>query len=130
MPCLIITGPVTMARVTVTGPRGKAWTVAAPALVSSSEATLLPRDYYIDVSDRYYRFHFGRPSTPTEIEQGLAASPSDDLAPPTGVFLLARFGDDPAGCAGLHILLATAGTELIKTAPQVYLGRTGGSGRR
>jgi hypothetical protein len=50
-----------MARVTVTAPRRQTWTVA-PALVNSPESKALPRDYYIDVSDRYYQLHFGRPS--------------------------------------------------------------------
>lgn len=88
---------------TIPAPRRRTWTVA-PASVGSTEATALLRDYYIDVSDRYYRLHFGRRSTPAEIEEGLAGSPSDDLAPPTGVFLLGRYGEDAAGCAGLRVL--------------------------
>jgi GNAT superfamily N-acetyltransferase len=92
-----------MARVTVAALPRRTWSVA-PTLVGSADAADLLRDYYIDVSDRYFQHHFDRPSTDTEIEQGLADFPNDDLAPPTGVFLLARYGDDPAGCAGLRVL--------------------------
>ncbi|TDC39405.1 GNAT family N-acetyltransferase [Micromonospora sp. 15K316] len=88
---------------TGTVPRSQTWTVA-PVDVSSPEAASLLRDYFIDVSDRYFQLHLGRRSTPAEIEEGLADHPSDDLTPPTGVFLVARHGDDPAGCAGLRVL--------------------------
>jgi hypothetical protein len=67
----------------------QAWSVTL-GTVGSTEAASLLREYYIEVSDRYYQLHCGRTSTPAEIEQGLANSPSDDLAPPTGVFLLFR----------------------------------------
>ncbi|MFG1776682.1 GNAT family N-acetyltransferase [Micromonospora sp. NPDC049048] len=87
----------------ITVPTAQAWNVA-PALVGSTAATDLLRDYYTEVSNRYHQLHLGRPSTPHEIEEGLAATPSDDLAPPTGLLLLARHGDDPAGCVGLRIL--------------------------
>lgn len=89
-------------RVSITVPREQTWNVA-PALVNSTEATALLRDYYTEVSHRYHQLHLGRPSTPLEIEEGLAATPSGDLAPPTGLFLLARYDDDPAGCVGLRI---------------------------
>jgi GNAT superfamily N-acetyltransferase len=79
------------------------WTVEVVS-VESEEALALLRDYYIDVSDRYYQHHFGRDSTPTEIEEGLAESPSDSLAPPTGVFLVGRYDGIPAACAGLMLL--------------------------
>jgi hypothetical protein len=83
---------VIIAGMTVAAPRSRTWAVA-PAPVGSTEAAALLRDYYIDASDRYHTLHLGRPSTPAEIEQGLADSPSDDLAPPTGPFLLGRYGD-------------------------------------
>jgi GNAT superfamily N-acetyltransferase len=81
----------------------QAWSVTL-GTAGSTEAASLLREYYIEVSDRYYQLHCGRTSTPAEIEQGLANSPSDDLAPPTGVFLLGRYGDAPAACAGLRVL--------------------------
>lgn len=78
----------------------RGWTVS-PSPVHSDEALALLREFYIDVSDRYYRYHFGRDSTPTEIEEGLADSPSDSLAPPTGVFLIGHHDGIPAACVGL-----------------------------
>jgi len=67
----------------------------------------LLRDYYVEVSDRYHQLHEGRDSTPDEIESGLPQMRSDDLAPPTGEFLVARRADDAArlvGCVGLRRL--------------------------
>lgn len=86
-----------------TVPRRQAWTIAQ-ADVSSLEAAVLLRAYFVDVMDRYYQLRLGRASTPAEIEQVRAAATSDDLAPPTGVFLIARYGADPAGCVGLRVL--------------------------
>ncbi|MFD5917024.1 GNAT family N-acetyltransferase [Kitasatospora sp. NPDC058201] len=86
-------------------PRGTAesWTVSA-ADVGSPEALALLREYYEDVANRYYRLHLGREGTAQEIETGLADSPSDDLAPPTGVFLLGRYDGAADACAGLRVL--------------------------
>ncbi|WP_446214847.1 GNAT family N-acetyltransferase [Micromonospora sp. IBHARD004] len=47
---------------------------------------------------RYHR----RPEWPGEVEAALAESPSDDLAPPTGLLLLAHHDGELAGCAGLR----------------------------
>ena len=112
---------------TTTSGHKQAWSVALGA-VGSAEAASLLREYYIEVSDRYYQLHCGRTSTPAEIEQGLAGSPSDDLAPPTGVFLLGRYGDAPAACAGLRVLdLRTA--ELTRVFVRPALRGTGGGSR-
>ena len=86
---------------TITTPR-RTWSVA-PEPVDSAEAQALLRDYFIDVADRYYLLHLGRRGTPDEIETGLAEASSDDLVPPTGIFLLGRYGEDAAGCAGLRV---------------------------
>jgi GNAT superfamily N-acetyltransferase len=86
---------------TITTPR-RTWSVA-PEPVDSAEAQALLRDYYIDVADRYYLLHLGRRGTAEEIETGLAESSSDDLVPSTGVFLLGRYGEEAAGCAGLRV---------------------------
>lgn len=85
---------------TITTPR-RTWSIA-PEPVDSAEAQALLRDYLLDVSDRYHLLHLGRRSTAEEIETGLAEYSSDDLAPPTGIFLLGRYGEDAAGCAGLR----------------------------
>jgi GNAT superfamily N-acetyltransferase len=79
------------------------WTVVR-APVHSDAALALLREYHIDVSDRYFRLHLGRNSTPAEIEDGLADSPSDALAPPTGVFLIGHHNGIPAACVGLKTL--------------------------
>ncbi|TMU94947.1 GNAT family N-acetyltransferase [Streptomyces sp. DASNCL29] len=80
-----------------------AWTVAARPVGDPVSVTLL-REYLVDVADRYYRLHEQRDSTPEEIEQALAEMPSDDLAPPHGVFLLAHHEGELAGCAGLRLM--------------------------
>nr|WP_107097076.1 GNAT family N-acetyltransferase [Streptomyces sp. NBRC 110028] len=77
------------------------WDVAARPVSDPVAATLL-REYMTDVADRYYRLHEGRDATSEEIERALREMPSDDLAPPDGVLLVARHGGDVAGCAGLR----------------------------
>ena len=111
---------------TVTASR-RTWSVAL-APVGSAEARALLRDYYVEVADRYRQLHLGRASTPDEIESGLAGSPSDDLALPTGVFLLGRYGDEPAACAGLR-LCAEHTVELTRVFVRPALRGTGGGAR-
>ncbi|WP_435056546.1 GNAT family N-acetyltransferase [Streptomyces noursei] len=79
------------------------WTVTAEPAASPLALALL-REYYTDVADRYYVLHEGRRSTPREIDEGVAAYPSDALLPPHGVLLVARHGAEPAGCAGVRLL--------------------------
>ncbi|TWP46118.1 GNAT family N-acetyltransferase [Lentzea tibetensis] len=100
------------------------WT-AALADVASDEALALLREFYIDVSDRYYQHHFGRDSTPEEIEEGLAGSPSDHLAPPTGVFLIGRYHGTADACAGLKIVDDST-VELTRMFVRHARRRTGG----
>jgi GNAT superfamily N-acetyltransferase len=71
--------------------------------VRSAESADLLRDYLVDVSDRWFRLHEDRDSTPEEIEQSLAEMPSDDLAPPTGAFVVARWQARLVGCAGVRL---------------------------
>jgi GNAT superfamily N-acetyltransferase len=112
---------------TITSRPGQAWSVGLGA-VGCAEAASLLREYYIEVSDRHYQLHYGRACTPAEIEQGLADSPSDDLAPPGGVFLLGRYGDAPAACAGLRVL--ESGTvELTRVFVRPAVRGTGGGSR-
>ncbi|MEU0934686.1 GNAT family N-acetyltransferase [Embleya sp. NPDC005971] len=103
------------------------WTIS-PSAVHSPEALALLRMYFIEVSDRYYRLHEGRDSTPTEIEEGLADAPSDHLAPPRGLFLIGRYGAEPAACAGL-LLRDEHTAELTRVFVRPDLRGTGG-GRR
>lgn len=81
-----------------------AWHIA-PAPVGSAAASAALRAYVADIVSRYHR----RPATPDEVRNGLAGSPSDDLAPPRGAFLLARaggLGGEVAGCVGVRLPVA------------------------
>ncbi len=116
-----------MTDMTDSTPRPQSWRVA-PADVRSAEAVALLRDYFIDVSDRYYELHEGRRSTPAEIEQGLADTPSDDLAAPTGLFLIGRHGGEAHACAGLRVRDART-VELTRVFVRPALRGTGGGTR-
>ncbi|MFF7247021.1 GNAT family N-acetyltransferase [Embleya sp. NPDC008237] len=105
-------------------PGTQTWTIT-PGAVDSPEALALLRAYFVEVSDRYYRLHEGRDSTPTEIEEGLAAAPSDHLVPPQGLFLIGRYGTEPAACAGL-LLRDEHTAELTRVFVRPELRGTGG----
>lgn len=75
--------------------------VIGPADVDGPEAEAVLREYYRDIAAR----HFGRPSTEADIDAAMKEEPSHDLAPPTGLFLLARRGagaSAPVGCVALR----------------------------
>ncbi|QNE77682.1 GNAT family N-acetyltransferase [Streptomyces finlayi] len=72
------------------------WTVA-PEHFGSPDAVQLRWDYYDEVAGRYW----GRPATDQEIEEALTDDGAERLAPPTGEFVVGRFGGKPASCAGL-----------------------------
>lgn len=71
--------------------------VVAPSAPAASQ---ILRSYIDHVASRYY----GRPATDEEIDASLREDPSTDLAPPFGVFLVARQRDVVLGCAGLRLL--------------------------
>ncbi|GAB2841690.1 GNAT family N-acetyltransferase [Streptomyces deserti] len=79
------------------------WTVA-PEPYDSPVAAALWRAYYTEVSDRWYLLHEGRRTDPDELEREIAACSGADLAPPRGRLLVARYGDEPAGSAGVRLL--------------------------
>jgi GNAT superfamily N-acetyltransferase len=56
--------------------------------------------YFDELVSRYY----GRQATQEEIDAAISDYPSDDLAPPGGVLLVARDAGAPVGCAGLCVL--------------------------
>lgn len=56
--------------------------------------------YIADVVSRYH----GRAATDSEIVAAIDEDPSDDLAPPDGLFLVARRRSEPIGCVGLRLL--------------------------
>jgi GNAT superfamily N-acetyltransferase len=72
------------------------WSVA-PIPVGDPLVVDLLRRYFADVATSFY----GRPATDDEVTAALIEDPSADLAPPTGLFLVARYADAPAGCVGL-----------------------------
>jgi GNAT superfamily N-acetyltransferase len=71
--------------------------VVAP---DASAASQILRSYIDDVASRYY----GRQATDEEIDASLREDPSSDLAPPSGVFLVARQRGAVLGCAGMRLL--------------------------
>ncbi|MDA2806394.1 GNAT family N-acetyltransferase [Nocardiopsis suaedae] len=77
------------------------WDIA-PTGVHGPEAAEVLREYYRDIVGRYY----GRTATEAEIDAAMAEEPSGALAPPEGLFLVARAPDrtsaGPMGCVGLH----------------------------
>ncbi|AXE85554.1 GNAT family N-acetyltransferase [Streptomyces sp. Go-475] len=79
------------------------WTVA-PEPYDSPVAAALWRAYYTEVSDRWYLLHEGRRTDPDELEREIAAQPGADLASPRGRLLVARYGGEPAGTAGVRLL--------------------------
>ncbi|MGW6916088.1 GNAT family N-acetyltransferase [Kitasatospora sp. NPDC054939] len=112
----------------ITAPQGaQLWRVEA-AEVASEEAEALLREYFTDVANRWYRLHLGRDGTAEEIETGLADAPSDDLAPPTGLFLIGHHDGRPLSCAGLRLLDADT-VELTRVFVRPAARGTGGGGQ-
>lgn len=58
------------------------------------------RAYFGELASRYY----GRPATGDEVAAAMREEPSDDLALPRGLFLVAREEGAVLGCAGLRLL--------------------------
>lgn len=112
---------------TPTRPGAASWTVA-PADVTSDEALALLREYYYDVANRYGRLHHGEDFAPEVLEAGLADTPSDDLAEPTGLFLIGHYDGRAEACAGLRRLDATT-VELTRVYVRPGRRGTGGGAR-
>ncbi|MER5598059.1 GNAT family N-acetyltransferase [Streptomyces sp. NPDC002265] len=100
------------------------WTVA-PEAFDSPVAAALWRAYYTEVSDRWYLLHEGRRTDPDELEREIAANTGAELAPPDGRLLVARYGGEPAGSAGVRLLEATT-AELTRVF--LYPGMRGRGG--
>ncbi|GGY90960.1 GNAT family N-acetyltransferase [Streptomyces rochei] len=100
------------------------WTVA-PEPYDSPAAAALWRAFYTEVSDRWYLLHEGRPTDPAELEREIAAQTGADLAPPRGLLLVARYGGEAAGTAGIRLL--EAGTAEL-TRVFLYEGMRGRGG--
>ncbi|GAA4292358.1 GNAT family N-acetyltransferase [Streptomyces venetus] len=101
------------------------WTVA-PEPYDSPVAAALWRAYYTEVSDRWYLLHEGRRTDPDELEREIAARPGTDLAPPRGRLLVARYGGEPAGTAGVRLRDGSTG-ELTRVFLRQPLRGKGGA---
>lgn len=101
------------------------WTVTAERF-DSPDASALRRDYYDEVASRYWQ----RPATAEEIAEGLDDDGADLLAPPTGRFVVGRYGGEAASCAGLVLTeAAEPGTaELTRVYVRPAFRGTGGGG--
>lgn len=77
-----------------------AWTITLTP-IGHPDAVAVLRAYFDDIVSRYH----GRPATAAELDAAMLDDPSDDLAPPTGVFLVARAGSAVAGCVGARTLV-------------------------
>ncbi|MFJ8692522.1 GNAT family N-acetyltransferase [Streptomyces roseolilacinus] len=89
----------------------------------TEDATALRRDYYDDVASRYWR----RPATPREVDEGLAGDGVEALEPPTGRFLVGRYGGRAAACGGV-LLLDAERAELTRVFVRHAFRGTGGAG--
>ncbi|MEW1771877.1 GNAT family N-acetyltransferase [Streptomyces sp. NPDC086777] len=101
------------------------WTIT-PQRPDSAAARALWRAYYTEVSDRWYLRHEGRRTDPAELEREIAARPGSELAPPTGLLLIARYDGEPAGSAGVR-LLDPATAELTRVFVHEGLRGRGGA---
>lgn len=85
--------------------------------VGAPESEALLREYYVEVSDRWYQRAEGRDSTQEEIDAGFPQMRSDDLAPPTGEFIVLRRADVAnvlGGCVGLRRLKDASGRRVAE----------------
>ncbi|MFF8956202.1 GNAT family N-acetyltransferase [Streptomyces sp. NPDC014894] len=98
------------------------WTIA-PEAVHSADAGPLRRDYYDEVASRYWR----RPATAEEIAGGLAGDGVELLTPPTGQFLVGRYGGEAAACGGI-LLLDPERAELTRVYVRPAFRGKGGAG--
>lgn len=71
-----------------------------PERVDTPDATALRRDYYGDVAGRY----FGRVLSEDEYDDDMIDEGLEQLAPPSGAFLVGRHDGEPAACGGVVLL--------------------------
>ena len=104
----------------MTGPGG--WALR-PEAYDTADASALRRDYYDEVASRYWQ----RPATAAEIDEGLTNDGVEQLAAPTGQFLVGRYEDKPAACGGV-LLLDEERAELTRVFVRPPFRGSGGSG--
>jgi GNAT superfamily N-acetyltransferase len=69
-----------------------------PEAPKSAAGQAILQAYFAEVVGRFH----GRNLRPHELDAAVSEFPSDDLAPPHGVLLVAWLADQPIGCAGLR----------------------------
>jgi GNAT superfamily N-acetyltransferase len=79
--------------------------VVEPEPPDTDRAREILHAYLQDVVGRYY----GRKATEDEMRLALREFPSDDLAAPYGIFLVARRDEVAVGCVGLRFLAGRTG---------------------
>lgn len=91
------------------------WTVT-PEPFDSPDAYALRRAYYDEVASRYWQ----RPATTQEVDEGLTGDGVEELASPTGEFVVGRHGGgEPASCGGVRLLdPVTAELTRVYTRPE------------
>ncbi|MEU4774329.1 GNAT family N-acetyltransferase [Micromonospora sp. NPDC023644] len=97
------------------------WTTV-PTGPDRPEAAALLEAYYEEIVRRYH----DRPVRPGEVAAAMADDPSDDLAPPTGILLVAHRDGRPAGCAGLRYRPGWAELTRVYVRP-AHRGHGGGA---
>jgi GNAT superfamily N-acetyltransferase len=103
------------------------WTIALEPH-DSPVAAALWRAYYTEVSDRWYLLHENHRTDPAELEREIAAHTGAELTPPSGLLLVARYGGEPAGSAGVRLLDATT-AELTRVFVHEGMSGRGGAPR-
>jgi GNAT superfamily N-acetyltransferase len=79
-----------------TGIARPGWSVADTPVAAADD---LLRRYFADVASSFY----GRPASDADVTAAMAEDPSDDLVPPNGLFLVARYRAERVGCVGLRL---------------------------
>jgi GNAT superfamily N-acetyltransferase len=97
------------------------WTFG-PEPFDTADATALRRAYYAEVAGRYWK----RPATAAEVDDGLRGDGVEQLAPPTGAFVVGRRAGTAAACGGV-LLLDAERAELTRVFVRPAHRRTGGA---
>lgn len=101
------------------------WTIKAEP-VTGPEIDDVMWQYFSEIAQRV----MGRPAADAELRRAMARDPHDSLAPPSGLFLVARDGAGVlVGCAGVRLLPAVPETAELKRMFVRPAGRGTGLGR-
>jgi GNAT superfamily N-acetyltransferase len=101
------------------------WTFTAEPF-DSPDAVALWAAYYTEVSDRWFEHHHGRPTEPAALARGIASVTGEDLTPPGGLLIVARYDGRAAGCGGIRMVQPGLG-ELRRVYVRPERRATGGA---